>query len=161
VSNLHGPWLVDTVSAACSIAAVVLLLRVWKPGFQSSQRSAGCPDPQQPRLQSELPSLTGARSAFEPAAGRDVPRSASGEAHSGLTEDQNQSLLTSAATERRTSATVFQAWMPWAILTCFILVWGTPTVKRKLESIFSPKIPVAHLHNRIQRAPPVVPADAK
>ncbi len=31
VSNFHGPWLVDNVSGACSIAAVVILLRFWKP----------------------------------------------------------------------------------------------------------------------------------
>ncbi len=31
VSNYHGPWLVDIVSSLCSIAAVVLLLRVWRP----------------------------------------------------------------------------------------------------------------------------------
>src|SRR5262249_29206813 len=38
ISNLHGPWLVDTVSAVCSIAAVVLLLRIWKPSTRSSRR---------------------------------------------------------------------------------------------------------------------------
>lgn len=31
VSNFHGPWLVDNVSGACSMAAVVVLLRFWKP----------------------------------------------------------------------------------------------------------------------------------
>ena len=31
VSNFHGPWLVDNVSGACSILAVVVLLRFWKP----------------------------------------------------------------------------------------------------------------------------------
>jgi lactate permease len=31
ISNLHGPWLVDIVSAACSIGAIVLMLRIWKP----------------------------------------------------------------------------------------------------------------------------------
>jgi lactate permease len=31
VSNFHGPWLVDNVSGACSIVAVVVLLRFWKP----------------------------------------------------------------------------------------------------------------------------------
>jgi lactate permease len=31
VSNFHGPWLVDVVSGACSIVAVILLLRVWRP----------------------------------------------------------------------------------------------------------------------------------
>ncbi|HEY1174181.1 MAG TPA: L-lactate permease [Verrucomicrobiae bacterium] len=31
VSNFHGPWLVDTISGACSIGAVVILLRYWQP----------------------------------------------------------------------------------------------------------------------------------
>jgi lactate permease len=31
VSNFHGPWLVDTVSGACSIVALMVLLRFWKP----------------------------------------------------------------------------------------------------------------------------------
>ena len=31
ISNFHGPWLVDVVSAVVSMAAVVLFLRVWQP----------------------------------------------------------------------------------------------------------------------------------
>ena len=31
VSNYHGPWLVDVVSALVSMGALVLLLRVWQP----------------------------------------------------------------------------------------------------------------------------------
>ena len=31
VSNLHGPWLVDVVSSASSIAALVVFLKVWRP----------------------------------------------------------------------------------------------------------------------------------
>jgi lactate permease len=31
ISNFHGPWLVDTISGVCSIAATALLLRFWKP----------------------------------------------------------------------------------------------------------------------------------
>ena len=31
VSNFHGPWLVDIVASICSMAAVALLLRFWKP----------------------------------------------------------------------------------------------------------------------------------
>ncbi len=31
VSNYHGPWLVDVISAIVSIAALVLLLRFWRP----------------------------------------------------------------------------------------------------------------------------------
>jgi len=31
ISNYHGPWLVDIVASICSIIAVVVLLRFWKP----------------------------------------------------------------------------------------------------------------------------------
>jgi len=31
MATLHGPWLVDIVAGACSMAALVLFLRVWKP----------------------------------------------------------------------------------------------------------------------------------
>lgn len=31
VSNFHGPWLVDIISGACSMAALALLLRRWRP----------------------------------------------------------------------------------------------------------------------------------
>jgi lactate permease len=31
VSNFHGPWLVDVVSAVCSMAALTVLLFVWHP----------------------------------------------------------------------------------------------------------------------------------
>ena len=31
VSNFHGPWLVDVTAGACSLAALVGLMRVWKP----------------------------------------------------------------------------------------------------------------------------------
>ncbi len=31
VSNFHGPWLVDMVSGACAIVALVVLLRRWQP----------------------------------------------------------------------------------------------------------------------------------
>src|SRR5437899_4270196 len=34
ISNFHGPWLVDIVAALCSMAALALLLRVWKPTDQ-------------------------------------------------------------------------------------------------------------------------------
>src|SRR5687768_14195945 len=31
VSNFHGPWLVDIVASICSMAALVGLLKIWKP----------------------------------------------------------------------------------------------------------------------------------
>ena len=44
VSNFHGPWLVDVVSALVSMGALALLLRVWQPsdaGYSSAEVSNG------------------------------------------------------------------------------------------------------------------------
>ena len=35
ISNFHGPWLVDIVASICSMAAVVGLLKIWRPRDQS------------------------------------------------------------------------------------------------------------------------------
>jgi lactate permease len=53
------------------------------------------------------------------------------------------------------------AWMPWAILTAFILCWGLQPIKQQLDRIASPKIAAPHLHLRVQRVPPVAPAGSK
>ena len=51
VSNLHGPWLVDMVSAASSIGALVVLLRRWQPrdGWKAAQVEAVAPAPRRYR----------------------------------------------------------------------------------------------------------------
>jgi lactate permease len=41
ISNFHGPWLVDVVSAVVSMAAVVLFLRVWQPADSWAAPSGG------------------------------------------------------------------------------------------------------------------------
>jgi len=40
VSNFHGPWLVDQISALVAMGALVLLLRVWRPESGASLPSA-------------------------------------------------------------------------------------------------------------------------
>lgn len=113
VSNLHGPWLVDIISGACSIGAVVLLLRFWKP--------------------KELmkPPVDETTTAARESAAVDVPR-----------------------------REVARAWMPWAILTALLLVWGTPQVKAVLDKLSPIKITVPGLHNVVQRVEPVAPPNA-
>jgi lactate permease len=49
------------------------------------------------------------------------------------------------------------AWLPWILLTVFILVWGLPVVKKSLNSISAPEYKVAYLHNQVSRTPPIVP----
>jgi len=53
------------------------------------------------------------------------------------------------------------AWMPWVILTAFILCWGLPKTQKSLDRIASPELVMPHLHLRVQRMPPVVPAGEK
>ena len=49
------------------------------------------------------------------------------------------------------------AWLPWMLLTVFILIWGLPAVKKSLNSISAPEYKVAFLHNEVSRTPPIVP----
>jgi len=118
VSNLHGPWLVDIVAGASSIAATVLLLRVWRP--------------------------------------REIMTLVEGE----IRRSTSAELLEKVESPSPSRLEVCRAWMPWAILTAFILCWGLPQTKSALDHLAAPKFPVPHLHARVQRMPPVAPADA-
>jgi lactate permease len=113
VSNYHGPWLVDVVSALVSMGALTLLLRVWQPsdvGYAAAETGNG------------------------PAPVATAPHRASGQ--------------------------VMQAWMPWIILSVVVFVWGLPQMKAALDGISIARIPVAGLHNLVQRVPPVVATPA-
>ncbi|HSI12026.1 MAG TPA: L-lactate permease [Chthoniobacter sp.] len=52
------------------------------------------------------------------------------------------------------------AWMPWIILTAFILCWGVPATQVALDKIAAAEFHVPHLHLLVQRMPPVAPAGA-
>ena len=43
ISNYHGPWLVDIVSAAVSMLSIVVLMRFWKPKEESKNEAAAVP----------------------------------------------------------------------------------------------------------------------
>lgn len=53
---------------------------------------------------------------------------------------------------------VVRAWMPWIILAVFVFAWGTPQVRAALDSLWVLKLPVAGLHELVQKVPPVVAA---
>ncbi|MFN9549939.1 MAG: L-lactate permease [Pirellulaceae bacterium] len=118
VSNYHGPWLVDVAGAIASIAALILLLRFWKPAHVW-------------RFEWEL-------------------------------EDQGGE-----DTVTDSSLAVLRAWMPWAWMTLFVFVWGTPQFKQWIQggakesssvlaSISKFEIPIWRLHEAVIRVPPVV-----
>src|SRR5712671_5271867 len=67
----------------------------------------------------------------------------------------------SASTVTYTAGQVAKAWMPFAILSIFVLLWGLPTIKKTINTYTTPAfktggwdVPV--LHKAVTRAAPVV-----
>ncbi len=58
-------------------------------------------------------------------------------------------------------AEVARAWLPWVVLTAFLLLWGTPQVKTWLDRVVPMKFAVPGLHRVVSRVPPVAPPDAE
>jgi lactate permease len=68
---------------------------------------------------------------------------------------------TAAPAKRNTGAQVAKAWLPFAILSVFVLVWGLPDVKTAMGRATTPAFSsggweVPLLHQSVRRAPPVV-----
>ena len=82
------------------------------------------------------------------------------ETDSGVPEDlvvgEPDASQSAAVFKRHDRATVMLAWMPWAILTVFVFLWGIPEVKKLLDGLSVVKIPFEGLHNMIEKVPPVV-----
>jgi len=53
-------------------------------------------------------------------------------------------------------ADMVRAWMPWAILTVFVFIWGLPVVKTFLNGIYAPKFEMGGLHLLVEKVAPVV-----
>ena len=54
------------------------------------------------------------------------------------------------------SISVVKAWMPWALLSVLVFIWGTPPFKKLLDGIWSWKYPIPGLDKMIMKMPPVV-----
>jgi lactate permease len=52
----------------------------------------------------------------------------------------------------------FKAWLPWLTLSILIFVWGIPRFSQWMDAKTSIALPVAGLHNTVQRVPPVAAA---
>jgi lactate permease len=126
MATLHGPWLVDIVAAACSMACLVTFLRFWKPADVRSHREAVALNPDHREAVFPNPSH---REAVIP----------------------NPSHREAATPPKRSLA-----WLPWIVLTILVFAWGTPTLKAALNGLSAPRFPVPGLHNLVERAPPVV-----
>lgn len=52
---------------------------------------------------------------------------------------------------------LLQAWMPWVFLAVFVALWGVPSIKTFLNSLFNPSFQVPFLHGVVFRTAPVTP----
>ena len=146
LSVYHGPWLVGPVSGLSAILALVALLRFWRPSIPWRFDTEGNLGPM-PSVDVPAP-----RALEEP----DYPAYGS---------DGTSTTEASSATQKLTPCvynkkTIFQAWLPWLILTLFILAWSAPQLGAWLDKLCLLKLPVPHLHQLVQRVAPVVPAGA-
>lgn len=49
----------------------------------------------------------------------------------------------------------WKPWLPWVFLSVFVFLWGLPTIKSALNSVFAPVFNVPSLHNAVMKVPPV------
>ncbi|HEY6767460.1 MAG TPA: L-lactate permease [Candidatus Sulfotelmatobacter sp.] len=145
-SNYVDSNLVDIMGGVVSIIAVVTFLRFWKPKriwrFDYDDQAAEAP-PSVPAIDDQVGGRWSARE-FD-AYGKP---------------------------QTHTAAQVLKAWMPFAILSLFVLLWGLPTIKLAINRATTPAFQVMlpdgrkrpgppgwdvpYLHNAVYRAAPVV-----
>jgi lactate permease len=142
-SNYMDSNLVDIAAGVTSMIAMLLFLRVWKP-----KRIW--------RFEDE----------------RDTPLPVSGKVtakadKSPIVVDQMddewdvRQMQQAAAAQTYTGGQIARAWLPFAILSMFVLLWGLPTIKNAMGRATTPAFKtggweVPFLHKAVFRAQPVV-----
>jgi lactate permease len=147
-SNYMDSNLVDIAAGVTSMIAMLLFLRVWKP--------------------KKIWRFEDERVADEAAAAM-APASVAAAGPANIIIDQMddewdvRKLQGSGAGAGRkyTAAQIARAWLPFAILSIFVLLWGLPTVKTAMGKATTPAFKtggweVPHLHKAVLRAQPVV-----
>jgi lactate permease len=138
--------LVDIAAGITSLIVTLLFLRIWQPKkiwrFHDEADVASAASPESFRGQRPMPQQT------------DAPPS-------------SESFAT-----RFSAAQIVRAWMPFAILSFFVLCWGLPSIKTALNQATTPAFKVVmadgkarpgppgwdwpHLHGKVSRSTPVV-----
>ena len=142
MSNYHGPWLVDIVSAVVAMAVLVLFMKVWKPKDVKK--------PAAPSFEETVGEVVGALSVACPPIGLvavivDMFR-----------VGKKKTVKTPPPKRAVNSQGAWKAWLPWVFLTASVFAWGMPSVKSGLNGLFNAEITVPMLHQAIERVPPVV-----
>jgi lactate permease len=142
-SNYMDSNLVDIAAGITSVIATVLFLRVWKP-----ERIW--------RFEDERTPADHAQWVIPPG----VPSNP-------IIADQMddewdiRQLQQGTVPRHYTGAQIAKAWLPFAILSVFVLLWGLPSIKNAMGRATTPAFKtggweVPYLHKAVFRAPPVV-----
>ena len=134
VSNYIGPQLTDILSSLTAMAALVGLLRIWKPRREQQLAS------------NELGRAVGRTSELT------NYKLVQGEEMTFATAVLSDTARTDA--EYATRERLF-AWMPYILLVVFVLLWGFKPFQSTLNAV-TIAFPWPYLHNLIQRVPPAV-----
>ncbi|MGB9242692.1 MAG: lactate permease LctP family transporter, partial [Candidatus Acidiferrales bacterium] len=131
-SNHVDSNLVDIASAVVSILVTLVFLRMWKPKKIW-------------------------RFDYDKAEGAAAPTAPTG----AVADDMGGNWPAKeydgyVAPKKYPASVVLKAWMPFAILSLFVLVWGLPQFKNPVNKATTPVWDVPYLHKAITRAAPVV-----
>lgn len=129
-SNHVDSSLVDIMGAVVSIVATVLFLKFWKP------KKIWRFDYDEKPEKAIAPTTT----IEDAQGGQWSPKDVDG----------------FVAPKKYTAGQIAKAWMPFAILSIFVLVWGLPQFKIPVNKATTPVWDVPYLHKAITRAAPVV-----
>jgi lactate permease len=142
-SNYMDSNLVDIAAGVTSMIAIIVFLRFWKPKriwrFEDEREVVP----------------TGAKVVASADPVRPIVEDPMGD------EWDIRKLQQTAPVVRHTGAQVAKAWLPFAILSIFVLLWGLPTVKAAMGRATTPAFKtggweVPYLHKAVFRAQPVV-----
>jgi lactate permease len=140
-SNFVDSNLVDIAAGAVSLVSTVIFLRVWQP-----KRIW--------RFDHDKDEIFSAHGITREVTGGpmdvDFPM---------VVEERvtvGQLAATDSGLQRYTGAQIARAWLPFAILSLFVIVWGLPSIKGPMNKATTPVWQVPILHNAVTRAAPVV-----
>lgn len=132
ISNFIGAPLTDILSSLATIAALIILLRFWKPRSATSTSTGD--------NGYVLQALPG------------EPRTA---AESRTAHALSATVAVSPVKATLRASEVLLAWMPYILLVLFVLAWGYKPIQHYLNAP-TLTFPWPWLHQEIQRMPPVV-----
>src|ERR1700723_538059 len=142
-SNYMDSNLVDIAAGVTSMIAIVVFLRFWKPKrvwrFEDEREIA-------PEANEAIASADPVRPVVEDTLGD---------------EWDVRKLQQETPVAAHTGGQIAKAWLPFAILSIFVLLWGLPSVKAEMGRATTPAFKtggweVPYLHKAVYRAQPVV-----